>query len=81
MFEDDFEELVKLMEPRVIARTAHPNRRRYAATQLCLRAHVLLLLHWLRQYPTYDTLAELYNKISAPCVSREINYLLPRFFT
>jgi len=49
---------------------------RIISTSLSPRFRLLLVLHWLREYPHYKTLEEIYQ-ISIPQISREITHIIP----
>jgi len=80
----EFDDLVKDMQPRYSQaereRLQRPDRQRDIGAgpdyKLDMRDQLLLLLVWLRMYPTGDVLGYLFG-VSAPSVSRILARLLP----
>jgi len=80
----EFDDLVRDVLPRYVAaereRLQRPDRQREIGAgrnyELELRDHLLLVVVWLRIYPTGDVLGYLFG-VSAPTVSRTLGRVLP----
>lgn len=79
LHEDQFEWLYTVMEPRLHAprETVNGPKRRYIARSWSPRTRLLLVLHWLKAYPSYRALASDFGGHAAT-IMREIWDLLPK---
>ena len=79
LHEDQFEWLYNVMEPRLLAlrETVNGPKRRYITRSWSPRTRLLLVLHWLKAYPSYRQLANAFGG-HASTVLREIWDLLPK---
>jgi len=81
IFENTFEHIYSKLQSSIVqARSYLAKGNKIVCTVLEPRVRLLLLLHWLREYPKYKTLA-LQFSISVSTVSREIKHLLPKVYT
>jgi len=77
LFEEDFLNLYDIFQEKLSTRSFTT-----PAVQNCSLAspfRLLLVLHWLRHYPSYIDLGIIY-KVSSSTVSREIHFLLPKLY-
>lgn len=80
VFNSIHQELEKLLQQQhfVIDGIPHsiPRKRKTRVVSLSSYYRLLLLLHWLRHYPSFQDLARIYN-VSTSFVQRDITILLP----
>lgn len=79
LHQDQFEWLYRLMEQRLLdpREGANGAKKRYIMRSWNPRTRLLLLLHWLKDYPSYRKLANDFGA-SASTVHHEIRDLLPK---
>eukprot|EP01112_Ceratiomyxa_fruticulosa_P009433 TRINITY_DN2457_c0_g1_i7.p1 TRINITY_DN2457_c0_g1~~TRINITY_DN2457_c0_g1_i7.p1 ORF type:complete len:376 (-),score=58.77 TRINITY_DN2457_c0_g1_i7:48-1124(-) len=80
LFEDDFEEIFEMVKDDIVqpryVRSKPSNSHKATPTSLSPRMRLLLVLHWLHDYPKYKLLKQIYH-ISKAQISREIHHILP----
>lgn len=80
IFDDTFEEIFLLIKDALEQPRSHDPaakaRTTRMPTSLSSRTRLLMVLHWLRDYPKYKTLAALYG-ISRSQVSLEVHHIIP----